>query len=65
MKPQDAIKHFRTQARLAKALGLAQSTVAEWVSNDEIPMPRQYQIELATAGNLKADVPALRVQEAA
>jgi len=61
MTPKQAIQYFSNQTRLAQALGLAQSSVAEWVANEAIPLPRQYQIELATAGALKADKPALRV----
>jgi len=64
MTPQQAITHFGTQTKLARSLGLAQSTVAEWSTNQEIPIARQYQIELATNGSLKADLPALREQAA-
>lgn len=64
MTPHDAIHHFKTQTRLAAALGMSQSSVAEWVSNGYIPLPRQYQIELATDGALKADKPALRTEAA-
>lgn len=64
MTPQDAIKHFGTQTLLAKALGLGQSTVAEWVGNGAIPLTRQYQIQIATDGALQADVPALRTEAA-
>jgi DNA-binding transcriptional regulator YdaS (Cro superfamily) len=64
MTPQQAIAHFGTQAKLARSLGLAQSTVAEWSTNLEIPIARQYQIELATLGALRADIPALREQAA-
>ena len=65
MSPQELITHFRTQAAAAKALGCAQSTVAEWCSDGTIPEGRQYQIELATAGALVADKPALREPMAA
>lgn len=64
MTPHDAIHHFKTQTRLATALGMSQSSVAEWVANGYIPLPRQYQIELATDGALKADKPALRTEAA-
>lgn len=65
MSPQELITHFGTQAAAAKALGCAQSTVAEWCSDGAIPEGRQYQIELATAGALVADKPALREPMAA
>lgn len=64
MTPEAAIKHFGTQTKLAQALGLAQSSVAEWAANQSIPLSRQYQIELATNGQLKADQPALRTEAA-
>ena len=63
MTPQSAIEFFGTQTRLAKALGLAQSTVAEWFQLGHIPEARQYQIELATHGKLRADKPACRLPE--
>ena len=65
MTPEQAIHHFGNQTKLAQALGLAQSSVAEWVANEAIPLSRQYQIELATGGTLVADLPALRVPEVA
>jgi DNA-binding transcriptional regulator YdaS (Cro superfamily) len=63
MKPQDAITYFGTQTKLAHALGMSQSSIAEWVANDAIPEARQYQIELATCRALLADLPALRRQD--
>lgn len=60
MSPHELIGYFRTQVAAAKALGCAQSTVAEWCTQGDIPEVRQYQIELATSGKLKADKPALR-----
>lgn len=63
MIPKDLQKHYGTQVAIAKALGAAQSSVAEWFQNGRIPEGRQYQIELATDGMLKADLPALRVPQ--
>ena len=45
---------------MAFALGKRQSTVSEWFQHGRIPDGAQYQIELATAGVLKADKPACR-----
>jgi hypothetical protein len=53
MKTSDAIKHFRTQQKLATALGLAQSSVAEW--GEYPPRLRQLQIAALTAGALEAE----------
>ena len=55
MTPADALGHFRTQRALAEALGLAQSSVAEWCTAGKIPLIRQQQLELLTKGELKAD----------
>lgn len=62
MTPAELITFFRTQAASARALGCAQSTIAEWVSAGAIPESRQYQVQLATRGQLKADQPALRIK---
>lgn len=53
------IEHFGGVSRTARALGLAQSSVSEW-KTEGIPECRQYQIELATHGKIRADKPALR-----
>lgn len=63
MKPKEAVEFFGTQARLARAVGAAPSSVAEWLQIGYIPEGRQYQIELATGGLLKADLPACRVND--
>ena len=52
MTKQEAVEYFGTATALAAALGCANSTVSEWVT---IPDGRQYQLELATNGVLKAD----------
>jgi len=53
MNKQDAIKFFGTQVKLAAALGIGQSTVAGW--GESPPGLRQFQIEKATGGALKAN----------
>ena len=63
MSPKQVIDFFGTQTATAKALGIAQSSVAGWVSAGEVPMERQYQVELATNGQLRADLPAMRVSQ--
>lgn len=61
MSPKQLIEFFGTQAKAARALGLSQPTVAGWIVAGEIPEARQYQVEIATNGALRADRPALRV----
>lgn len=60
MKPQDVIKHFKTQRAAAEALGIGQSAVANWVMRDKIPSLSQLRIEVATGGKLKADKSILK-----
>lgn len=65
MKISDAIKHFDTAADLARAINVTRSAVAHWVRDDEIPMLRQYQIEVVSGGVLRADVQEDETQDAA
>ncbi len=64
MTLDDALKFFGTKAEMARALGVQPPSVSEWFDAGTIPEGRQYQIELATSGELKADRPALRKQAA-
>ena len=60
MKPQDVIKHYKTQKAAAAALGYGQSAVANWVARDQIPALSQLRIEALTGGKLKADKAILK-----
>ena len=53
MTYDDLIKHFGTQERIAAALGVEQPSVSLWRKRG-IPMLRQMQIQLTTAGLLVA-----------
>lgn len=64
MSPSQAISHFGTQVRLARALGICQSSVAEWVARGRIPYLRQFQIQYVTNGELAADPPAAQSADA-
>lgn len=55
MRTQDAIEHFGSQKALADAIGIKQPTVAGW--GEYPPLDRQIQIEVFTAGALKAEIP--------
>jgi hypothetical protein len=68
MTPEDAIRYYGTDThksgaveRIATVLGCSMSSVWEWIDRGSIPDGRQYQLELATKGKLKADQPAARV----
>jgi DNA-binding transcriptional regulator YdaS (Cro superfamily) len=49
----ELIAYYGTQQKAADAIGIHQSSVAEWKTNG-IPIPRQYQIQVLTDGKLKA-----------
>jgi len=56
MTKQQAIDFFGGQAKdLAEVLAISNASVSQW---KEIPIGRQYQIEILSYGNLKADRPA-------
>ena len=53
MKTKEAVDLFETQQGLADALGIKQSSVAEW---GEFPPPlRQIQIEMLTKKKLRVE----------
>ena len=65
MNAKQVVEHFGSPALAAKSLGLAAPTIYDWLESGEVPEARQYQIEIATNGALRADKPALRIQAAA
>ena len=65
MTPTQALNFFGSKAEIARVLGISPPSVIEWFDKGEIPDGRQYQIELATDGALRADQPANRKTAAA
>jgi hypothetical protein len=57
MTPDQVKQHFEapTQTALAEALGKPVSTVAEWFQKGRVPRGAQFELEILTAGKLKAD----------
>ena len=55
MNMQDLIDHFGTQSAIAKALGTSDQVVSAWKVKNRIPLGRQYEIQILTAGKLRAD----------
>jgi len=53
MTRSEAIRFFGSQAALAKSLGIGRASVNNW--GEQIPLGRQYQLEVLTGGALKAD----------
>lgn len=46
---------------VARALGIKAPSIYDWIETGMVPEIRQYQIEMASKGALRADKPALRV----
>lgn len=61
MTPKDVLDYFGGLSATARALGCKPQSVIEWVSAGRVPEGRQYQVELATGGRLRASKPAMRV----
>jgi hypothetical protein len=61
MSPKQVIEFFGSPLKAAVALGLKAPSIYDWIDGGEVPEARQYQIEMATDGALRADKPALRV----
>jgi hypothetical protein len=53
MKTQDAIDLFGSKVAIAEALGISKQAVTEW--GDDVPLGRQYQLQVVTNGALIAD----------
>jgi len=64
MTPQEVLSFFGSQSEIARVLGCTQPSVFEWFEKDAIPEGRQYQLEIASRGRLKADKPANRKPDA-
>ena len=61
MTPKDVVAFFGgTQVKAARAIGVRQSTVSEWVQIGYVPLGRQYELQVLTGGQLKADPDAVR-----
>lgn len=49
------ITYFGNAANAARALGITTASVAGWRKRDEVPIGRQYQVEVMSSGKLVAD----------
>lgn len=58
MRTREAIEHFGTQGEVAKALGMKQSSVAEW--GEYPPALRQIHLQTVTRGKLRAEPECFR-----
>ena len=62
MTPNDLLEYFGSKAEIARAIGIEPPSITDWFKDGEVPEVRQYQIELATDGALRASKPADRRQ---
>jgi len=53
MKTKDAAEFFGSKSKLAMALDIYPSAITQW--GEEVPLIRQYQIQVLSKGKLKAD----------
>ena len=52
MDKKQAIEHFGSASKLARALGITRGAVTNW--GDTVPPSRQWELEVLTQGALKA-----------
>lgn len=52
MKKNDAIQHFGSVAALAKALNISPEAIYQW--REDVPLGRDFQLQVLTNGKLKA-----------
>ena len=57
MTPDQVLDYYGSQSEIAKCFRLTRQSVNLWFIEGEIPDQRQWQIELALGGTLKADRP--------
>jgi hypothetical protein len=66
MLKSEAIKHFGSRGKLARALGITRQSVQGWA--EQIPWNRAFELERLTGGKLRAVPPrgrARRINEGA
>lgn len=63
MRKEEAVNFYGSQSALARALGIAQASVAGW--GDYPPGGRQLQIEKLTKGKLKAEPDCMATKQSA
>jgi predicted site-specific integrase-resolvase len=58
MEPQNVVDYFGGITQTARALDISYQAVRKWIKSGEVPIQRQYQIQVITDGELEADSPA-------
>lgn len=63
---REALRHFKTQVALARALGVTKGAVSHWPMDDPLPFARRFQLHSIDPKRFPApDVAELRRTEAA
>ena len=57
MTYDELIAHYSSESDAAAAIGVPRQTVHRWKSIPRIPTDQQIAFEVATNGELKADIP--------
>lgn len=53
MRKSDAVKHYRSQAAIARELGIGKAAVSKWP--EKVPRPWAAELHVRTKGKLKFD----------
>ena len=57
MTYDELISHYQSEAAAARAVGYDRQRVHGWKNRDRIPTDDQIAFEVATGGELRADIP--------
>ena len=55
MTYQELLEYCGTAANISKLCNITSGAVAQWKTNNRVPLSRQWEIELKTKGKLKAE----------
>lgn len=53
----DLISHYKTESDAARAIDVPRQTVHRWKKAGVVPLEQQVKYEVASNGNLRADLP--------
>lgn len=56
MKLEDAVKHFKTQRKIADILGIEESNMAQWKKRNNGLVPMKYILRLKDMSNGELDL---------
>ena len=55
MKLSTALKHYKTEGAIARALNIKHQAVAQWKAKGRVPLARALELEQLTKGAIKVD----------